>query len=847
MKHLFLFLTILSTQLFAQKGSISGTVAQLENNETVPFATITMGDKNTISNDEGYFNINKLTFGTYLIRVEYIGFQTFEKTITLNKNTPNAVLGTVLLKTNTIGLDEVEINAKTKTLKTSIDKKTYNASNFETAKGGNAVDVLSRLPSVSVDNNGNVSIRGSQDFTVYINGKPTQTNSKIVLQQIPANLIDKVDVIAVPTAKYDAQGKGGIININTKKNALLGTSITVNGLLGGAPWGEKTDIYSGYKLNDNRYAAGLQMTHNLKNVALHGGINYTEKNVNGKRKGEARVLIDNSTTPDTYLHLNAEGERPEIYKFFTANAGIDIDVFKKDKISISYLYGDQTAGRDAYYLYNTFNAAADGVTNKQASANYAENIYNPNIDRRFGIYHNINADYILNFNDKEKLNISAAYETSDLSRKLSNRNFNLSTADEIPSSNAIADNAYGLSDSTPLDGFRVALDYSKQINEASSINYGLQSQNVNIAGDFKFDNISSPVIGNLDNSIDLTRNVSAAYVDYRAKRGSISYIFGLRTEYMDQDLKVSNTDYLSLFSGRNKAKYTQQKLDWFPSLHITNTYNNRQKIGFAASRRINRPSVTKLAPFLYRRHFEVYVVGDPELKPEYLNNIELNYDTKIGKSDLNLTAFYRGVENSVFRVNTTTTQQEDVRNSLNEDVLIRSYTNAGDSSSIGLEAQTNIKLGSKVQWFVGGSVYQYNIKGNVFGYDVDTESTNWTLKTNILYNISSEISFNADYNYISDTVTSQGSNDFFNQANIALTYQPKKVKGLHLSLRGLDVLSTNVKGLDTNAFNAAGEQIFYQETAYTRFGPIAELAVTYTFNQKNKKKQKEFLAKKHFK
>src|SRR5690606_18973631 len=158
-------------------------------------------------------------------------------------------------------LEGVEIQGLASTVSRKIDRQTYRAGDFETAQGGTAVDVLNKLPSVSVDPDGTVSVRGATDFMVYLNGKPTQMEASVLLGQIAANSIENIDVITVPTSRFDAQGKGGIINISTKKSGQEGLSVSANGLIGGSPWGNITDKYSGFDLNDQRFGGGLNLVY----------------------------------------------------------------------------------------------------------------------------------------------------------------------------------------------------------------------------------------------------------------------------------------------------------------------------------------------------------------------------------------------------------------------------------------------------------------------------------------------------------------------------------------------------------------------------------------------------------
>ena len=236
-----------------------------------------------------------------------------------------------------------------------------------------------------------------------------------------------------------------------------------------------------------------------------------------------------------------------------------------------------------------------------------------------------------------------------------------------------------------------------------------------------------------------------------------------------------------------------------------------------------------MAPFLYRRHYEVYLVGDPALKPEYMNNLELSFDQKIGKQGINLTGFYRGTDNAIFRVNTVYEE---------ENVLIRSYTNSGNSTSLGAELNANLELGTLAKFFLGGSLYNYRLEADIFGYQEDNSSTNWSLKGNMNLMLTEALKLTIDFDMKSATVTAQGRNELFYMANTALNYTPEKLKGWDFSFKVLDFLNSNVTGLNTRAFDSEGIQIFYQETEYTRFGPIAELAVTYAFNMNGKSGKK---------
>ncbi|NQU52742.1 MAG: TonB-dependent receptor [Bacteroidetes bacterium] len=716
---------------------------------------------------------------------------------------------------------------------TKIDRKVYSANDFETAQGGTAVDVLNKLPSVSVNPDGEVSVRGTTDFMVYLNGKPTQMDPSMLLGQIAGNSIENIEVITVPTAKYDAQGKGGIINISTKRTGAEGLSISANGLGGGAPWGHVTDKYSDFEQNDNRIGTGLNLMWFKNNLSVYGGFNLNNRNINGMRTGDARIFVDEAN--GVYKHMVAAGERPEWFKYWSANAGFDYKLSEKSTLSGSYFFGKRTEGRSAFYIYNIF--YADKNKNTIAGVDRNEDwIYNPNTDNRYGTFHTANVDFAQKFDNKSELKISLLYENSGLSRELENQNFDYNPSTDKAGAKELH---YKQTDNTPVEGYLLSIDYSKKLENGHTLGFGLQPQIFNITGGFGYDtlgieNNSFSAYESLENEVEQTRGIYAGYADYAGSVGDLSFIAGMRLEYTDQEMDIIKEDYFSIFDGQKKSNYKVNKLDWFPTLHLNYKLSENDQLSFASSRRISRPPIKNMAPFLYRRHLEVYVAGDPRLDPEYLSNFELALDKKAGKQSFNLTGFYRGVDNAIFRVNTITNENQRVLDVVGEEVLIRSYTNTGNTRALGAELNANLVAGSFAKFFVGGSLYNFKVDSDLFGYKATNKSTNWSLKANMNLMLSKALKFTTDFNMQSATITGQGQNDLFYMANSALSYTPQKIKGWNFSLRALDILSSNLQGLDTRAFNSKDSEIFYQETEYHRQGPIVELSVSYSLNMNGK-------------
>jgi hypothetical protein len=824
--------------LFAQTGLISGVIYDQNSKDRIPFASVSLQSADdaiqsgVVSKNDGSFELENVKYGNYKLVIYFMGYKTDTVAkVVVNKQTSKVNLGSVFLQPISIDVKEVEINANTKTSLTKIDRQTYRASDFATAKGGNATDLLSKLPSVAVDPDGSVSVRGTTDFVVYLNGKPTQMDPSALLGQISGAQIDNVEIISIPTAKYDSQGKGGIININTKRTGAEGLSVSLNGLLGGGPWNNTTDRYSGFKLNNDRYGGGLNLIYFKDKLTLSGGLNFNHRNVNGSRIGDARILVQDNK----YRHMVADGERPEWYEYLSANLGFDYQMSKQSTLSGSYFYGNRTEGRSAFYIYNIYyadknNQSIPGVDRKD---NW---IYNPNKDNRYGYFHNINLDYSHNFSKTTDLKMSVLYEHSDLSRELNNENFHFDKSTQNVGQKELE---YRQNDDTPLDGFRFSADYSTLLSNGSRLGLGIQPQYFSMSGSFKYDTLDVKSgrflpYTDLQNGIDVSRGIYAAYADYSGSYKKLKYIIGLRGEYTDQSMSLLSANYFSLFEGLKKSKYEDRRFDLFPNLHLEWELTGKDKLSLASSRRISRPPIKNLAPFLYRRHLEVYEVGDPRLQPEYLANAEISYDRKIKKHSLTLTGFYRGVNNAVFRVNTITNEIPAVLAVTKEEVLIRSYTNAGNSTSLGAELNANIDGGKFAKFFIGGSLFNYAVKGDIFGYQVNNSSLNWSLKSNVNLNFTKELKLAFDFNLKSATVTAQGRNDLLYLVNSSFSYAPVKLKGWDLSLRVLDLMNSNVEGLDTQAFNKTGKEIFYQTTTYYRKGGIVEVALTYSFNKKGK-------------
>ncbi|MBK3516332.1 TonB-dependent receptor domain-containing protein [Carboxylicivirga marina] len=854
---------LLSLSAFAQTGIIKGRIVDAQNNEEIPFANIALMEngiivKGSVTNDNGAFRLDNIAEGTYSLSVSFLGYEASEvKDVTVSKESRVVDLKKIGLSVSSLNIEGVEVKAMAQTAKTKIDRKTYRAQDFATASGGSAVDVLDKLPAVSVDGEGTVSVRGTSDFLVYINGKPTQAGATEILNQIPADQIKDVEIITVPGARFDAQGKGGIINITTQKGGLDGLSIVANGMVGGTPWTNKDDVYSHQKLDNNRYNASISMMYNKDKLSISGALSMQSRNNKGRGIIDPYIYQDPEESvsgyPGGYYVFDGEGSRPKWYTNMMANMGVNYQLSEDAEIAVNYQYSNRTSGRTANYVYDTYFLDKDGVLQEGTR----KEIFNPNDIHRDGWFSNLSVDYIQKVNENSKLSTTFIYETSNLDQTIDNKEFPYNG--ERYYYNDTPDFHSFQSDETPIDAYRFELDYQHIYDNGNTINVGVQPQLIRLDGAFAYDTIigngywGDPSIESYDNSIDLKRDVYSAYIDYNGTSGKLSYILGLRAEYMDQLMTVSSTEYFEYVYGYfndvgngrdfDQTDFEQRKFDLFPTLHAKYDMNELNSISLAASRRINRPPAKDMAPYLYRRHQEIYEMGDPLLEPEYTLNVELNYTRKFGKSNMTLTGFYRGVDNAIYRVNRVAYDMGNPGG-----VLLRSYTNAGNQTSLGAEMGLNMDIFSKVKLFVGGSLYDFKVIADdeLLGESRDSRSTNWNLKTNASWMISNPLKLTVDYSIKSGSVTPQGKSLEFQALNAAVNYKPEKLNGWTFSAKVLDILGTNQAGGYTAAYE--GEQILLRrDYVYDYEGQIVELGISYSFNSnKYKAKKKKHIGDDYF-
>ena len=348
MKYLTTLFVILfsSISLWSQNYRFFGQVLDQTNQTPIEYATITIHQasdssllEGVVSDQEGRFSIKAKSAEPVFLQIQFLGYQSFRSELyTDDGNVPIGIIG---LSINSATLGEVEVSGKAVTSIQQLDKQIYDASQFQNAQGGTAADVLMNVPSVSVDGFGEISVRGTTGFLVMLNGKPVQSEPMVLLRQLAANAIDDIEIITAPSAKYDPDGKAGIINIKTRQSISEGLFVVANTLIG-LPSIERY----GNAHNTPRYGADVNLNYRLKKWDLSAGLDYRRYDISGRREGYVNTYLDGILT-----EFPSDGERSFDEENYAARISATYTPNKNHALAVGLYAGKRTKERTADILY----------------------------------------------------------------------------------------------------------------------------------------------------------------------------------------------------------------------------------------------------------------------------------------------------------------------------------------------------------------------------------------------------------------------------------------------------------------------------------------------------------------
>lgn len=696
----FLTLTVLLTSAvaFAQgqapakgNGKITGTVIDGATNAPVEFATVAINDPatgkpvdGTVCDEKGKFTISKVANGSYKVVISFIGYETYSQDVVVSDRKLNIEMGTVKIGASVTQLNEVVVEGQRSLVEEKVDRMIYNAENDATARGGDAADVLRRVPMLSVDMDGNVSLRGNQNIRVLINNKPSTITASSVadaLKQIPADQIKTVEVITSPSAKYDAEGSAGIINIITKKTTMQGFTLNVDGNVG----------MRGSNLGLNGNLRTGKMGFSL------GGFGRTNYNITGS-------YLNNQTTKDSNgdfsLRNQQEANTRNMGLFGNYNFGWDYDINKNNSLVAAVRFGARN-GRNYQddLLTQTFNS--DVLTNISLR-NVAVKDYSNNVDANLTYTHTFNQPGkefsvmgSLSRNNRTNNFVNNVLDLTDESIINRIRNDNNSYNQEATIQADYA-SPIGKNHILEIGGKNIRRTVSSEYSYYTSVGEGEYVLNTN---------------SSLSNNLDYSQNVTAGYLAWTASLPKgYSLKAGGRYEYTTISANLKDEQDLAIPSYGVLV----------PSANLSKKLKNGT-LKVAYNRRIQRPSIQYLNPNIQASNPTNISQGNPSLSPEYTNNYELSYSTFVKSASFNISTFVRNTNNAIQSVRDTTTFNNT------HGVIRTSYQNIGKEDAYGASLFSNVSISEKLTLNGGTDFYYAVLSNNNPDPNYNASNTGWVI------------------------------------------------------------------------------------------------------------------------
>jgi iron complex outermembrane recepter protein len=722
--------------------------------------------------ENGNFVLENVANGSYKLRISLLGYK--EKTlenIEINATSKDLDLGTIILFKSETSLKQVEIIKEKNMLEMSIDKKVFNVDKNITAAGGSAADVLQNIPSITVDVNGDVSLRGKSNVNILIDGRPATLLAGDVasaLQSLPAASIESVEVITNPSSKYDAQGKTGIINIITKTNRN-------QGLNGTATLGIGTrDKYNG--------GLNLNMRQGKWNYALNSNFRV---NNNYQRTTTDRKNIANDSGSYTF----ADNLREFDGSFNSLTVGFSPDT--QNTISLTQNINFMRFGHTGYQKFDLLSSP-----NSAYSTQRRDEIFKggPNSG-------STNLEWKLKFKKpKQELTTDASFSYSKTSinqslktNTLDQNGNNLfgTTLQEIPSDNKNQNLNVKSDFSTPLgskDG-KLEAGIKSQLFWFNSKNNAM----ITLPGETAK---SDPL---LQNQYEYNQQIHAAYASYSNKYKKWSYQGGLRVE---------NANYEGVGGSGTLQEYKNSFLNLFPTAYLAYQLNQNQQLYLNYTRRTDRPYFRQLLPYLNISNALDTSSGNPNLKPEFIDNVELSYNIQLPKGNMLMASLYYQSTNNL---------QQHFTKSYSDGTSFTQTVNLSSGRTYGLELIAKAQFSKPWDATLSTNFFQNNINGANVDPSISNEGFSWFAKLNSNYKISKQFSFQLMGNYESAKPAAQGRLNEVYWIDLALKGNFLKNNKMSVTFNVTDIFNTRKYTTDYNL-------PIYLQTVYrdreTRIGTV---------------------------
>ena len=719
-----------------QPGKVTGRLLGAKKSP-VAYATVTLlrADSSVVNGDltkdDGSFSIANTGTGKFILRINAIGYKDRSiNDVEVSQAALTKNMGNITLSQTAQALKEVEVTGEKAVMEMQVDKKVFNVDKNITTAGGSATDVLQNVPSISVDGDGNLSLRGKSDVTVLIDGKPaTLLGSDVAsaLQSLSASSIESVEVITNPSAKYDAQGMTGIVNIITKKDKRFG--INGNVTLGA---GTRDKYNAGIGLNAHKGKWNVFLNSNLR-------LNNSYNNVTTNREDKVAVA-GSAQNYYTYEHV------PRHFNGWFNTLGATLDVDKNNSITATGNVNLMQHGFKDYSDYYVMNPGEDTTSSLMHQKRYTNSVG----DLR-GLSGSLNYKHKFKKKDEEftldgNFSNFSAQRTQDYTTDLYDSTYEYSIGQSSP--------GHGTNNS-----FTGSADYTDPLfTKNGKLGLGIKTQlfwftSANVPGiDTTF--IASGITGpqHYDSSVaatyDYNQQIHAAYINWSDQVGKFSYQAGLRLED-------------AVYSGSNRVPFdttfSNSFLGLFPSAFISYQLPKQQSIYLNYSRRTNRPNFFQLMPYKDLSNPSTVSIGNPGLIPEFIHNIELSYNKQTTKGDnIILSVYYQNTRNLIERV---------IRTYDSGELAGRLYSqplNIASGTTYGLDLTGRFQLLPIWDATLNVNAFQNQIKigaadASALKYLSNTNGFSWFGKLNSNIKLPAGFSFQLNGNYESPKVVAQGT------------------------------------------------------------------------------------------
>jgi len=772
-------------------GIIKGKLLAAKGRQPVEYATAALYSlpdsaliTGTISKANGSFVIDHVKPGKYYVMITFIGFE--HKTIdgiNVSKANPIVDLGVIKLQQAHQELEGVDIVAEQAYVEFKIDKKVVNVSNNLDVAGGNAVDALENVPSVSVDIDGNVSLRGSESFQVLINGKPSPLSASEALQQIPAGAIKNIEIITNPSAKYDPDGMTGIVNVILKDDVQQG----LNGLVEATAGSFDT------------YGLNVLLNYRKNKFNYFGGVNARIR----KMPGTGETKLENISDPDTTFYRVGELDRFRRRNNYTVKGGVDYYMDKNNTftVDLAYVFSDNakeyTTNTHEYYdpIISDMYKISSNTGGRQG--HYFKGSINWNYDNK---------------KKKEKLTTMLYLSTGGQKKEEDQMEY-YSNKDWLNEGAVMS--GLNTTDKDNTIDLRFKVDYTKKLSKDSKFEMGVQSRNYRESADFlynQFDTINGDYIYMPDRSSKMVfnRDIYSAYATYGGMHKNFGYQLGLRGEYTNRfiDSEIA------------KKSSTINRFDIFPTIHLSQKLGETHSVMASYSRRIDRPGGWELDPNPIYISSDFIRVGNIELEPEYTDNYELSYQKTLGASFFSLEAYYRTSKDKISRIRAI-----DSNN-----VTYMTYANIGRDHSAGFEAMVNYRITKWMRLTLTGNYYYYKIEENKQAQIEERQSNNVNFNGSLNFNITKLMRMQVTGFYRGPSVSAQGEVAAFTMMNASLRYDFFNRK-LAATIKVRDIFQTMRHEMYSYT------ETFNSHNVFDRTSPTFSLTLSYRINNYKQKRR----------